>query len=54
LALRAGEVVLIQCKLSGTISKEDKRRLAMLARELNCRAILAYREKKKLMLEEVT
>lgn len=52
-ALRTGEVVLIQCKLSGTISKDEKQRLAMLARELECKAMLVHREKRKLILEEV-
>ncbi len=54
LALRTGEVLLIQCKLSGTISKEAKRRLAIVARELNCRAMLAHRDNNRLILEEVT
>jgi Holliday junction resolvase len=53
-ALKAGEVVLIQCKLGGVISKQDKERLAMLARELNCRAVLAYRGNNRLILEDVT
>lgn len=53
IALRAGEVSLIQCKVGGSITKAEREHLAVLAKELCCRAQLAYREGKKLKLDEV-
>ena len=53
IALKAGEVLLVQCKLDGRLGEKDRYCLNLLADELQCRVMLAWREGKELRLEEV-
>jgi len=53
IALKAGEVLLVQCKLDGKISPTERYALSVLGDELQCRVMLAWREGRELKLEEV-
>lgn len=53
IALKAGEVMLVQCKLDGKISPAERQSLIFLADELQCRVMLAWREGRELKIEEV-
>jgi Holliday junction resolvase len=55
-AMRQGEIWLIQNKISGKNSRYGKEQLMALAKENNCRAFLASRESKppyKLIFDEL-
>jgi len=43
IALKAGEVLLIQCKLHGAISNAEKEKLMLLKDELNCQVAIFSR-----------
>jgi len=53
IALRAGEVWLVQCKSDGCMSPLERRNFAEVAAELGVMPILASREGRKLLLKEV-
>jgi len=50
IALKAGEVMLIQCQLNGYFTKAKKGILQILTEELNCQGCLAWKEGKTLRL----
>jgi len=52
-ALKKGEILLIQCKLNKKISKKEREELAKLAEQVGGKALLAYSERRKLKFEEV-
>ena len=52
-ALREGEILLIQCKKDGRLSKDEAYELLEAARIAGGKAILAYKEKRTLVLKEV-
>ncbi len=52
IALKTGEVNLIQCKLHGAISKKDREILKTLADELQVGVMLAYKDGTKLIIKE--
>jgi len=52
-ALRAGEVKLIQCKLDGVLSVAERQQLGELARETGCQVYLISRQGKKMIAEEI-
>lgn len=53
-ALRSGEMMLIQCKKSGNLSTVERDQLIELSREHQCLVVLVKRsEKGKLQFEEV-
>lgn len=52
-ALKKGEILLIQCKLNKKISRKEKEELAKLAEQVGGKALLAYSEKRKLKFEEI-
>lgn len=43
-AIKAGEVKLIQCKIDGILSPAEKEQLQELSRESQCQVLLIYRE----------
>jgi Holliday junction resolvase len=45
-------VYLVQCKLKGVISLQDREELAKLANDLHCTAVLAYKNKDNVYKEE--
>jgi Holliday junction resolvase len=50
IALKAGEVMLVQCQLDGYFTRAKKGALQILIEELNCQGCLAWREGKVLSL----
>ena len=52
-ALRAGEVILIQVKLDGRLSMLGHEQLRELAKENNCQAHLASRDKREIIIKEL-
>ena len=53
IALRTGEVMLIQCQLSKPFPRDKGLALELLRLELNCQICFAWREGRKLKLEEL-
>ena len=53
LAIRKGEINLVQCKKDGRLPPAEKMQLLELANEFECRAVLAYTEKRKLVFKEL-
>lgn len=53
LAMRRGEVLLVQCKTDGYLNPKRRERLRILAGNLGARAILAHRKGGNLTLEEL-
>jgi len=53
-ALRAGEIWLVQCKLNGWMSPAERLAFSEVARELGVVPMIAFKEKRKLILQEVT
>jgi Holliday junction resolvase len=53
-ALRAGEVILIQVKIDGRLSKIAREQLIELGRENKCQVHFVSRIGKKLVMEELT
>lgn len=52
-ALRWGEVKLIQCKIDGVLSRVERAQLQELARLTCCQVYLISREGKKLIVEKI-
>ncbi|MBS7653262.1 hypothetical protein KEJ13_09075 [Candidatus Bathyarchaeota archaeon] len=52
-AIKRDEVLLIQCRLHGYLNPKRRERLRVLAGNLGARAILAYREGRRLTLEVI-
>jgi Holliday junction resolvase len=53
--VKEGEFTLVQCKVNRrSLSKAEREQMAELAKELNCKAVLAYREGRRLRLEEIS
>ena len=52
-ALRAGEVWLVQCRLNGYMAPLERIGFVEAARELGVVPVIAYREGTKLVIEEV-
>jgi Holliday junction resolvase len=50
IALRRGEILLIECRVRGNLTKAEKERLIAYAKKTGGRPILAYREGRKLRL----
>ncbi|MEM3006195.1 MAG: hypothetical protein QXJ79_05720 [Candidatus Bathyarchaeia archaeon] len=53
LAMKRGELLLVQCRTGGYLSPRRRDRLRILAENLGARAILAHRKKGNLTLEEL-
>jgi len=53
IALRAGEVWLIQCKANGYLTPVQQAGLAAVAKELGALPVIAYRRGRRLVLEEI-
>ena len=53
IAMRGGEFILIQAKINGKLSFKERAYLWLVAEENNCQAMLAYRQGRKLILEEI-
>jgi Holliday junction resolvase len=47
-AIKGGEVKLIQCKIDGVLSVAERQQLQELARESQCQVLLIYREDRKM------
>ncbi len=45
IAVEFGSVMLVQCKISNKISKDERAKLKALAQKYNCTGKIAYREK---------
>jgi len=45
IAVEFGSVLLVQCKISNKISKDERTHLKALCKQYNCRGQIAYREK---------
>ena len=55
IALRTGEVMLVQCKgYEGKVAHVEREKLLLLANELGVRAVLAQKQGRKLVMEELT
>jgi len=50
IALKAGEVMLVQCQTNGQFTRAKKGALQMLTEELGCQGCLAWREGKTLRM----
>lgn len=52
-ALKAGEVKLIQCKIDGVLSVAERQQLQELTRETGCQVFLISNREHKLISEEI-
>ncbi|MEM1820965.1 MAG: hypothetical protein QXU64_05185 [Thermofilaceae archaeon] len=52
-ALKKGEVLLVQCRADGRVSEEERRELVELARSVGAKAFLAYKEEGIVKLVEL-
>ena len=53
IAMKAGEIRLVQCQTDPYFAPAKKQALIELARENNCQAWLAYRENRKVVWEQI-
>jgi len=53
IALKRGEILLVECRLRGRLTNMERKRLMELAERLGARPLLAYREGRRLILEEL-
>jgi len=53
IAMRCGEICLIQCKTDGALSKAERAQIIDLAQENTCQAVLAYKSKGKIIREKL-
>jgi hypothetical protein len=53
IALRAGEVWLIQCKANGYMTPVQRASFAEVVRELGVVPVIAYKRGRRLMLDEI-
>jgi Holliday junction resolvase len=55
IALRKGKLVLVECRVGGSLSRKERRKLVSLARqELGGEALLAHRDGTNLVLKRVS
>ena len=52
-AFWSGEICFLQVKVDGNLSKGERELLTYLAQENRCRACMAYRDKKKIIFEDL-
>jgi len=53
IAIKKGEILLIQCKVSGSIKKEKREELKELAKSINAKALLVQRSGRKMVIRNV-
>jgi len=52
-ALKAGEVKLIQCKTDGVLSRVEREQLQELAQQTGCQVMMISREGRRMICEEI-
>ena len=52
-ALKAGEVLLIQCKIDGRLSPAERQQLQELARDTGCQVWMYSRDGRKIITQEI-
>jgi len=53
ICLKAGEVILVQCKISGRLTPLEKQKLMILKDELNCQVAIFSRNGRELVREDL-
>jgi len=53
IALRQGEIILIECRVDGRISREERRRLLAYAEQVGGKPSIAYRKGRRLLFKPI-
>lgn len=53
IAIKKGEIILVQCKISGSLSAKERNELETLAKSVGAKALLAQRNGRKIVLRDV-